>query len=113
MRSGADRTHRQCVESFGFSYNDILACAENEETYGQQMRFEQLTTPALTVTGWVPSVLYNGRLTANSHTGRSPNLRNTLCESNLNTNSVCEVTKAKTNKMSRSLNGRRLRNFLI
>lgn len=89
MKSGADRTHRTCVEAFGFEFNSILECAENSYTYMQQMDFERLTTPMLKETNWVPTILYNRRLTKDSHTGQSPNLKNNLCEL-FGTHPLCE-----------------------
>lgn len=80
MQTGADRTHRACVEQFGFVYDSMLECAESEWAYNMQLSYEQITTPQLIKTNWVPTILYNGQTTKDSHTGKSPVLRNVLCE---------------------------------
>lgn len=111
MRGTADTTHRECVEEFDLSYDDMLECAESAATDAQMLRFEQLTTPVMRITDFVPTILYNGRLTSNSHPVLSPNLRANICGPIRNANPACNVTQAETAKMPRSLHPRNLRKF--
>lgn len=117
MKKGADRSHRACVESFGFVYDSMLECAESEWAYMQQLNFEQLTTPALVKTNWVPTVLYDGKVTKDSHTGKSPMLKNVLCEFKFiyNMTPSCRGSNTndnvRTNNMLRAKSSREAKKF--
>lgn len=43
MNFGTDRTHRTCVEQFGFSWAEIEQCANGVVSERQQLGFEQIT----------------------------------------------------------------------
>lgn len=102
MAAGSDRTHRVCVEQFGFNFDEIAECAQSDFAVRQQLQFERLTTPVLQTTNWVPTVLYDGKITDYSHTGRSPALKDVLCELLHDTNPAC-----KTNKMLRNFTNKK------
>lgn len=90
MQIGGDRTHQTCVENFGFSWEDILKCVESDFATKQQLAFERVTSPILSITSWVPSVIYNGEMSDYTHTGRSPKLlKEVLCELSSNSKSIC------------------------
>jgi hypothetical protein len=93
MTSGSDRTHQACVEAFGVSYEEILQCVESDFATNQQLGYEQITTPVLTETNWVPTIVYNGKITEFSHTGNAPALKEVLCSLIHNTNPVCRTVK--------------------
>jgi hypothetical protein len=80
MKKGSDRNHRFCVENFGFNYDEIKACAQSDFAVQQQLEFEKFTSSVLFETNWVPTVLYNGKITKYSHTGTSPALSDVFCE---------------------------------
>lgn len=91
MRFGADRTHKPCVESFGASWEEILQCVESDFSTNQQLEYERSTTPVLAQTSWVPTVVYNGKITEFSHTDNAPPLKDVLCNLIHNTNSACKT----------------------
>lgn len=89
MKIGADRTHKTCVEAFGVSWQDILQCVGSDFATRQQLEFERVSGPVLAATRWVPSVIYNGQISQYTHTGRSPPLKNILCELSSNSKEIC------------------------
>lgn len=93
MRFGADRTHKPCVESFGVSWEEILQCVDSDFSTTQQLGYERSTTPVITQTNWVPTVVYNGKLNEYSHTGKAPAIKEVLCNLIQNTNSACKTLR--------------------
>ncbi|CRK98817.1 CLUMA_CG012046, isoform A [Clunio marinus] len=93
MVIGADRTHQTCVEQFGFDWNEIVQCTQSEFATRQQLGYEQITTPVLQQTNWVPTIAYNGRIDENSIGGRAPPLKELLCDLIYNTNPACKVKR--------------------
>lgn len=93
MRLDSDRTYQTCVEEFGFSWNEILQCAQSESATSQQLDYEQISVPVMEVYNWVPTVAYNGKVTELSHTGRAPPLKEILCDLIYNTNPACKTKR--------------------
>lgn len=93
MTAGADRTHQTCVEAFGVSWDEILQCVASDFATRQQLEYEQITTPVLAQTNWVPTIAYNGKITELSHTGNAPPLKEVLCGLIYNTNPACKTVK--------------------
>lgn len=95
MATGADRSHKTCVEAFGVSWDEILQCVESEFATRQQLDFEKHTTPVITQTNWVPTIVYDGKINELSHTGNAPPLKDVLCGLIYNTNPACKEAKAR------------------
>lgn len=91
MQFGADRSHRTCVEGFGVAWSEIMQCVESGFATQRQLDFERHSSPVLKVTKWVPTIVYNGQLTENSHTGKAAPLKNVLCGLIANNNQACYV----------------------
>lgn len=91
MRSTADRTHQACVEAFGVPWAEILQCVESEFATKQQLDFEQATSPVLQQTNWVPTIIYDGKITTDSHTGNGRALHEVICEMINNNNPACKA----------------------
>lgn len=89
MVTGADRTHQACVEAFGVSWPEILQCVESEFATKQQLEYEQITAPVLQVTNWVPTIIYNGQLTSDSHTRDGRPFQVVICEMIQNKHPSC------------------------
>jgi hypothetical protein len=51
-----------CVELFGVSYDEILKCVESDEATEQQLYFDTLTTPVLSIRYGVPTITLNGKI---------------------------------------------------
>lgn len=79
MKIGSDVTHRECVEALGWSYDEIVECAESDFALRQQLGYEIITNQHLIVTNWVPTVIYNGELDDMSITRDAPPLKTILC----------------------------------
>lgn len=112
MQFEADRTHQTCVESFGVSWNEILACVQSDFATNQQLGYEQVTcecftfrlernfefllhilAPVIAETNWVPTIAYNGAIDELSHSGRAPPLKEILCDKIYNTNPACALKR--------------------
>jgi len=89
MVTGADRTHRECVEAFGMSWEEIAQCAASDFATNQQLEYERISTPVIQHFNWVPTVVYNGQITDISHTGRAAPLKEIICDFIHNTNPAC------------------------
>lgn len=82
---------RICVEQFGKSYdNDILKCVEGDEATQQQLHFETLTTPVLTIRYGVPTITINGEINYDSRS-----LKEVLCDKLEFKNEACNKIEPK------------------
>lgn len=113
MQSGADRTHKACVDLFGVDWNEILTCVQSDFATNQQLGYEQVTceyfyflskafsyyfvlhfaAPVIAATNWVPTIAYNREITELSHSGNAPPLKEILCDKIYNTNPACALKR--------------------
>lgn len=56
------RDPKICVKQFGFSWNEILDCVNSDAATQQQLHFEELTMPVLSIRYGVPTITLNGKI---------------------------------------------------
>ncbi|CAO1408492.1 unnamed protein product [Diamesa tonsa] len=92
MRPGAPRDHQQCVVEAGFAWEEIYECTQSDFATQQQQHFEQVSSPIIATTNWVPSIIYNDQFKAElANTSKSPPFKTIICDTIYNTNPACKL----------------------
>lgn len=86
-----DRGHQNCVRAIGLDWNEIYNCAVGPEGTHYALHYEKLTTQVVhSVTKWVPSIVYNHRITENC-CSKAQDFQSIICGYIYNANPVCNA----------------------